>query len=214
MSKKQVWAVVTLVSLYIACQLIADIGATKFITVAGIAMPAGTFVFALTFTLRDMLHKRLGKQWAQAAIVIAALCNILLSGYLWVMALLPSPGWFALAAGWNAIFAIVPAITLGSILTELISELIDTEVYHIWTKQLPKAPQWSRVLVSNVVSIPVDSFVFSITAFVLLPAIFGAEPMPLVDALTRVVSGQVLYKVFVSLASLPMIYTVKDNPVL
>ena len=86
MNKKQIWAVVLIVSLYIACQLIADIGATKFIEIAGVVMPAGTFVFALTFTLRDMLHKRLGKQWAQAAIITAALCNLFLSGYLWIMA--------------------------------------------------------------------------------------------------------------------------------
>ena len=211
MNKKQIWVIVVVIGLYIACQLIADIGATKFIEVAGIVMPAGTFVFALTFTLRDIIHKRLGKDWAQAAIVTAAVCNILLSGYLWIMAKLPAPEWFGLADGWNAIFAIIPAITIGSIAAEMVSELVDTEIYHLWTNKFPEAPQWSRVLVSNFVSIPIDSLVFSVLAFSLLPIVFGGDVMPLWLALGRVASGQVLYKAIVTIASLPGIYLVKEK---
>ena len=214
MSKKAVWIIVLLVGAYVMCQLVADVGATKFIQIAGVTMPAGTFVFALTFTLRDMLHKRLGKQWAQAAIVSAAGFNLFLSGYLWLMTRLPAPVWFGLGDAWGSIFSIVPAITLGSIAAELVSELIDTEVYHFWAGRFSNWPHWTRVVVSNIVSIPVDSVVFSVLAFGLLPRLFGAEAMTLGDALVRAASGQVLYKGIVTLFSLPGIYLVKDKPLM
>jgi len=210
-SAKSLWSIVLLIGTYVACQLMADIGATKFVEIAGVVMPAGTFVFALTFTLRDMVHKRLGEDWARAAIITAAGLNIFLSGYLWLMSQLDAPVWFGLGDSWNAIFAIVPAITIGSIVAELVSELTDTAVYSLWTEKMPDAPQWTRVLTSNLISIPVDSIVFSVLAFTLLPSIFGAETMPLLTAVARVASGQVVFKAVVTLVSLPLIYLIRDR---
>ena len=213
MSKTVIRAIVILIGTYIMAQAIADIGATKLIEIGGVVMPGGTFIFALTFTLRDMIHKRLGREWARMAIFTAAALNVLLAVYMLILSRLPSPDFFALGDSWNAIFAIVPAITIGSIAAELASELTDTEVYHFWKTRFPAAPQWSRVLVSNAVSLPIDSIVFTLLAFVLLPPVFGAEAMPFGAAVTRIASGQILYKAAVTVLSLPLIYTVKDIPI-
>ena len=211
MSKTTIRAIVLLIGTYVMAQAIADVGATKLVEIGGIVMPGGTFIFALTFTLRDMIHKRLGREWARIAIFTAAALNVLLAVYMLMLSRLPSPEFFALGDAWNTIFAIVPAITIGSIVAELVSELTDTEVYHFWKTRFPAAPQWSRVLVSNAVSLPIDSIVFTLLAFVLLPPVFGAEAMPFGAAVTRIASGQILYKAVVTVASLPLIYTVKDR---
>ena len=71
----------------------------------------------------------------------------------------------------------------------------------------------ARVLASNFVSLPVDSIVFTALAFVLLPPVFGAESMPLAQAITQIASGQILYKAVVTILSLPLIYTIKDKPI-
>ena len=213
MSKTVIRAIVILIGTYIMAQAIADIGATKLVEIGGVVMPGGTFIFALTFTLRDMIHKRLGREWARMAIFTAAALNVLLAVYMLILSRLPSPDFFALGDSWNAIFAIVPAITIGSIVAELASELTDTEVYHFWKTRFPAAPPWSRVLVSNAVSLPVDSFVFTRLAFGLLPPVFGAEAMPFGAAVTRIVAGQILYKAAVTVLSLPLIYTVEDKPI-
>lgn len=212
MTKTVIRAIVLLVGTYVMAQAIADIGATKLVQIGGVVMPGGTFIFALTFTLRDMIHKRLGREWARAAIGAAAALNVLLAVYLFFISRLPSPDFFALGDSWNAIFAIVPAITIGSIVAELASELTDTEVYHFWKTRFPRAPQWSRVLASNFVSLPVDTVIFTLLAFVLLPPLFGAEGMPFGQAVARVVSGQILFKAAVTVISLPLIYTVEDRP--
>jgi uncharacterized integral membrane protein (TIGR00697 family) len=211
MSKKHIWIIVGLVGLYVAAQLIADVAATKLVEVGGVVMPAGTFVFAITFTLRDIIHKRLGRQWARASITMAALFNLLLAGYMAAVAQLPVPDFYPFGESWNAIFALVPAITLGSIAAEWVSQNVDTEVYHWWRGRFPDFPQWTRVAVSNAVALPVDSIVFTLLAFVLLPLIFGGQAMPLGVAVTRIISGQILFKVVVTVLSLPLIYTVKDE---
>ena len=213
MTKTTIQAIVLLIGTYVMAQAIADIGATKLIEIGGAVMPGGTFIFALTFTLRDMIHKRLGREWARIAIFTAAALNVLLAVYMLILSRLPSPDFFALGDSWNAIFAIVPAITIGSIVAELASELTDTEAYHFWKTRFPAAPQWSRVLVSNAVSLPIDSIVFTLLAFVLLPPVFGAEAMPFGAAVTRIASGQILYKTAVTVLSLPLIYTVEDKPI-
>lgn len=213
MSKQTIRAVVLLVGTYIMCQAIADIGAPKLVEIGGVVMPGGTFIFALTFTLRDVIHKRLGKEWARQAIFAAAGLNVLLAVYLAAVSRLPSPGFFELGDAWGAIFALVPAITIASIVAEMVSQLTDTEVYQFWRNRFPRAPQWSRVVASNIVSLPVDSIVFTGLAFVLLPPLFGAEAMPLGAAVARIASGQILYKAAVTVLSLPLIYTVPDRQI-
>lgn len=213
MNKKTIWSIVALVGFYIMAQLIADIGATKFVVVGPYVLPAGTFIFALTFTLRDLVHKRLGKEWAKVAIWVAAGCNLVLAGYLYLMTFLPAPGFFGLAESWNAIFAIVPSITIASIVAELVSELVDTEIYSLWKAKMPKAPQWSRVLVSNIISLPLDSFIFATLAFVVLPKFFGGHEETFMLALSLTV-GQTIWKAIVTVVSMPGIYLVKDKSVI
>lgn len=212
MNKKTIWSVVLLVGFYIMAQLIADIGATKFVTVGPYVLPAGTFIFALTFTLRDLVHKRLGKEWAKVAIWTAAICNLALAAYLYLMTFLPAPAFFGLGDSWNAIFAIVPSITIASIVAELVSELVDTEIYSWWTNKFPRAKQWTRVLVSNVVSLPIDSFIFATLAFVVLPKVFGGHEETFMLALGLTL-GQTILKAVVTVVSLPGIYLVKDGRV-
>jgi len=211
MSKKGIWSIVLLIGTYIACQLIADIGATKAVTLWGLSLSGGTFVFALTFTLRDMIHKRLGVEWARACIFAAAGLNILLSGYLFFIAKLPASTIMYSPAGWDVVFTLVPAITIASILAELISELLDTYIYSKWSVNRPNAPQWTRVLFSNAFSIPVDSLVFCTLAFSIVPWLFGTPTNTIWVAITYAWGGQLVFKFIITLFSLPMIYLTRAN---
>lgn len=209
--RKKVWSVTLLVGGYIMAQAIADIGATKMIDFWGIVMPAGSLMFAVTFTLRDLLHKRLGKEWAKAAIVMAAVFNVVQSGYLAWMTKIPAPPFFQNAEAWGMIFALVPSITFASILAELVSQLIDTEIYEVWRRKLPGAPQWTRVLVSNAISLPADSLIFGVGAFMVFPLLFGGDVLPFAAAMQAVV-GQIVWKAIITVLSMPFIYAVKEKP--
>lgn len=210
MTKSRIRAIVFLIGAYILAQAVADVGATKMISLAGVVMPAGSLMFAVTFTLRDLIHKRLGKGWATYTIIAAAIFNVVQSAYLALMTLIPSPDFFPFGEAWGQIFAIVPSITLGSIIAELTSQLIDTEVYEVWRRRFPKAPQWTRVLISNAVSFPVDSLVFGVLAFMVFPLLLGGAAYAFRDAMA-VVGGQVVWKAIITVISMPLIYSVKDK---
>jgi len=202
MTKKQIWLIVVLVGGYITLQLVADVAAAKIVQVAGFAMPAGTFVFALTFTWRDILHKKLGKDWAKVSIWMAAICNVFMALYfVFAIWLPPAPFWPNQAA-FAATLGIVWRITIASIVAEVVSETIDTEVYHLLAPRTKGGWQFVRVLGSNAVSLPIDSLIFGTLAFA------GTMPFP---AILAIAWGQIVFKGIVTLISLPGIYTVREQ---
>jgi hypothetical protein len=199
---KAIWTAVILISLYVTFQLTADVTAAKQFTLFGLSMPAGTLIFALTFTWRDLLHKRLGAQWAIAAIVMAAVANLFMVAYFLLAIGLPPASFWPNQEAFSLVLGIVPRIAVASIAAELISQIIDTGVYQVFAKHFTNRQQWMRVLASNTISLPVDSFIFATLAF--------AGTMP-VSGLWSLVQGQIVFKAAVTLLSLPLIYLVSNR---
>lgn len=212
--RKFPWIITLLVGGYIFCQVLADIGATRLVSIGDYAIPGGTFVFAITFTLRDLIHKRLGREWARAAIVVAAGVNIIMALYLKWVAGMQTPVFIPAEVGeaWGNIFAIVPAIVVASIAAELVSEWTDTEVYHKVAGRFTGKAQFMRVLISNAVSLPLDSLIFGFLAFMILPPILGGGTHTMAETLD-IALGQIIFKAIVTVISLPAIYLVKDHAI-
>lgn len=192
---------------YIALQLMADIAATKVIVLGPIVMDGG-IIYCLTFTWRDLIHKRLGIQAARIAIIMAGIMNIVMAGYFYLVIQLPAePEWSALGgqSAWQFIFGLVPRIVIASILAEIVSELIDTEMYAYWIRKHRTWPQWTRVAISNFVSIPLDSVLFVVVAF------GGVLPL---NVLVVMFLSNLLTKGVLTMASFWMIYLVKEEPAL
>lgn len=198
---------ILVVSSYIAAQMLADITSLKIARIGPLSLDAGTFIYPLTFTLRDLVHKLLGKGAARTLIVAAGVINLLMAAlFAFVVWLPPDPGW-GLQAEFAAILGPVWRIVLASIAAEVVSELLDTEIYTLWVTRVAARyrwarPQWLRVLSSNLVSTPVDSLIFAWGAFGgVLPA----------STVWSVVLSNVLIKLVVSLVSMPGIYLVPEG---
>ena len=195
---------IVVISLYIAAQLLSDIASLKITLIAGFSMDAGTFIYPLTFTIRDLIHKRLGKQVARTVIIIAAGINLFMVLFLQFTAWLPQDPSWGLGREFAAVLGPVWRIVIASIVAEVISELIDTEIYHLWKTRITEKYQWMRVLSSNAVSIPVDSLIFSWGAFgFLLPH----------EVVWSIFFANVIVKGAVTIVSLPAIYLVKEKEV-
>ena len=195
---------IIVVSIYIAAQLLSDIGSLKIALIAGRSIDAGTFIYPLTFTIRDLIHKQLGKTAARIMIILAAAINLFMVVFFQFAAWLPQEPEWGKGDEFAAILGPVWRIVIASIVAEVISELIDTEVYHIWVSRITRKYQWARVLVSNAVSIPIDSLIFCWGAF-------GLEyPNSVV---WEIFFLNVIVKGLVTVVSLPAIYLVKEkNP--
>jgi len=194
---------IAIISIYIAAQLLSDIASLKITLIAGFSMDAGTFIYPVTFTVRDLVHKRLGISAARSVIILAALINLFMAVFFHFVARLPQDPAWGLGKEFAVILGPVWRIVIASIMAEVFSELIDTEVYHLWQSRITKRFQWMRVLSSNSVSIPIDSLIFCWGAFgLVLPS----------DVVWSIFWANVIVKSVVTLFSLPSIYLVREKP--
>jgi uncharacterized integral membrane protein (TIGR00697 family) len=174
----------------------------KIAFVAGFSIDVGTFVYPFTFTLRDMVHKLLGRPAARTAIVAAGVVNLVMAGLFAFAAWLPPDPTWLLQREFAAVLTPVWRIVVASIVAEIASEFTDTEIYHLWVTRVTRRYQWARVLVSNSVSVPLDSLLFAWGAF------GGQLPIPTVWSIFW---ANVLVKGAVTFASLPGIYLVPER---
>ena len=193
---------VILVSAYLAAQMLADITSLKIITIVGLSMDAGTLVYPITFTLRDLVHKLLGAKAARLLIVVAAVINLIMAALFWFVAKLPSDPNVGPQLEFAIVLSPVWRIVIASIISEVISELIDTEVYRFWVRRLGERHQWARVLGSNAVSVPLDSLMFSWMAF---GGVFSNF------VVWGIVISNIALKTITTIVSIPLIYSVPEK---
>jgi len=193
---------IVLISFYIAAQIISDVASLKIALLFGLAVDAGTFIYPITFTLRDLVHKRLGKSAARLVIVLAGGINLFMAGFFSFSAWLPADPSWGLAAEFSRVLGPVWRIVVASIAAEIIAELVDTEIYHLWVTRISRRQQWARVLVSNAGSVPLDSLIFCWAAFGgILPA----------ATVWSIFLANLIVKGVVTLLSIPGIYLVKEQ---
>jgi hypothetical protein len=188
--------------LYVAAQMLSDIGSLRIVFIAGFSIDAGTFIYPLTFTLRDMVHKVAGIKASRYLILAAAGINIIMALFFWWVSLLPPDLSIGPQLEFGQVLSPIWRIVGASIIAEVISELIDTEGYRFWVQKVTHRHQWARVVFSNAISIPIDSFVFSFLAF------WGTIPNPVVISIF--ISNMVI-KGITTLLSIPGIYLVPDR---
>lgn len=133
------WARYLLVALYVLSILLANLTLNRFIALPIYGqLSVGTIFFAAVFTLRDRIHRH-GLKSVYVAIGLALIVNTL-------AALYTGTPWRFVGASFLAI---------------LVGELADTGVY----QSLLHRSWWVRVLSSNAVSVPLDSVLFTLLAF-------------------------------------------------
>ena len=203
--KKNLLTSAILVSvIYVAAQMISDIASLRIVMVAGFSIDAGTFIYPLTFTLRDMAHKVAGIKATRILIFAAAGINIIMALFFKVVSILPPDNTVGPQVEFGLVLSPIWRIVGASILAEVISELIDTESYRFWVEKITTKYQWARVLFSNTISIPIDSFLFSFLAF------WGNLPGSVVFSIFL---SNMIIKGITTLVSIPAIYLVPDqNP--
>jgi uncharacterized integral membrane protein (TIGR00697 family) len=190
---------IVVIASYIAAQILADVGSLKIVLLFGLVVDAGTLVYPLTFTLRDLVHKVVGREGARMLVILAGIVNLAMAAYFALVARLPAAPAAGLQPDFGSVLAPVWRIVIASILAEVVSELLDTEVYHVWVTRVTRRHQWLRVLISNGVSAPIDSAIFVLLAF--------GNVYP-INAVLSIILANIVLKYGVTILSLPLIYLV------
>ncbi len=202
MTHRSLHVLVLVAVLYVAVQMLADIAGLRILSIAGLSLAGGTLIYPITFTLRDMVHKVSSASIARLLIFASGGLNLFMAGLFWLIAQLPPDPAVGEQAEFGMVLAPVARISLASIIAEIVSELIDTEIYELWVKRYGQRRQWGRVLASNAVSVPVDTALFTVLAFA------GVLPN---EVLLGLFASNMLMKTVITIVSIPGIYLVKEQ---
>ena len=206
-SKNTMW-IAALSSILILTMTVADFAAAKFVDLGFVMTPAGAFLFAIVFVVRDMLHKLAGASFVTRIIFIGVIANLAIAAFMYLMTFLPAPS-FRPSVHFDAVFRMSLGIVIGSEIATIASQWVNTWIYQfLWDKDYGS---WARTFWSNLFSLPVDAFLFVMVAFVVMPHIFGGNALEISNAITRIVSGSTLFKLAVILALTPLVSLAPTN---
>jgi uncharacterized PurR-regulated membrane protein YhhQ (DUF165 family) len=156
----------TLIGLYVGVVCTAQIGATKIVVlpVWHLSAPGGTYAAGLALVLVDLAHRtapsrREGLVHAQLMIALGFVASALLAAYLAIVSdMTPAfPG-----QQFDGVLRQTWRIVGASLAAFAISETTDN-ILGAWSRD--RVPEWVRVVGTNLVSTPLDSFVFIVLAF-------------------------------------------------
>jgi len=187
-----------IIGLFVACEVIANITAGRITQFGPFSVPAAIYIFALTFTIIDLINEVLGKQGARRVVLAGVLANCLLAVYSLLVLALPAPAWFKYTDEYHTVLALTPRIVAASLLASLISGLADVELFARLRARFNAG--W-RVVASNALGALVDSILFILLAFA------GVAGFPL-KMLLLLMLGQYIIKMLVTVVSVPLIYIV------
>ena len=201
---------------YIAvCIVLANIFVTKQITLFGIPATGGNVLYGSIFLATDLLAEHFGKREARQAILLgfgAALFYLIMSQF--ILKFSPSPDDWGAAEGMVTIFDFAPAIVLASLMAYLILQFHDIWAFHWIREKTGGRYLWLHNNGSTWVSQLIDSVVFSILAFLVLPILFpSAEALPF-DIVVGIIISTYFLKILVAAIDTPFIYLSHNLPII
>ncbi|MDA3850241.1 MAG: queuosine precursor transporter [Spirochaetaceae bacterium] len=178
--------------------ILANIQVVKLIELGGITATLGNIIYASSFLVTDILSENYGKKEAKKAVIIGFLAMVSMT-LLMNLALVFKPAAFDESQSHlQAIFSLMPRITLASFAAYWLSQLHDVWAYRFWMKKKPgRRFIFLRNNMSTLVSQLIDSLVFTAIAFggLLEWAIFW-----------EIVITTYVLKVIVAILDTPLVY--------
>lgn len=178
--------------------IVTNIQVLKLVDLFTIGATLGNVVYATSFLVTDILSEIYGKKSARKGVLIGFMAlfasTLLLQFALWF-----TPG----ADDWaqphmQALFGLLPRISLASLTAFGISQFHDVWAYNFWKKKKPESRFiWIRNNASTMVSQLLDSLIFTAIAFA------GVFPFPV---LLEIFLSTYLLKWIVAMADTPFIY--------
>jgi queuosine precursor transporter len=156
---------VGVVALFITSLLVANIIAVKPLNLLGLAVPAGTIIFPVSYICGDVLTEVYGYRRARQVIWLGFVCNLFAVVAIWAAQVLPgAPFWDAQTA-YERILGFTPRLLLASFVAYLVGEFANSMVMarmKVWTSG---RYLWTRTIGSTLIGQGLDSLVFVLIAF-------------------------------------------------
>jgi uncharacterized integral membrane protein (TIGR00697 family) len=206
----------TVLSIAFATSLVvANLVATKLAffqlpVVGGVAVPAGFLAIGVSFLCTDLLGELHGREAARhavnATVVALGIAWVLVYAAIWF----PAAPFYEDTAAFNRIFGASATIVTAGIITTLVSQNIDVSLFHRLRAYTGGEHKWLRNLGSTGVSQLIDTSVFIVLAFVVLPTVLGGTTTPLA-VIPGMIAGQYAVKLVVAVCDTPLFYLLSSQ---
>ena len=140
----------------------ANLMSLRMVAPLGIAMDAGTILYPVTFLIRDAIHRRSGLRASDSAVRASVMSNTFMFAMFALTAWLPYDKSIGPQEGFATVLLPGILIVIGSIAGQYIGETVDGRIYHGVSR---RSGHIRAALVSNLVSIPIDTAIMCGIAF-------------------------------------------------
>jgi uncharacterized integral membrane protein (TIGR00697 family) len=163
--QSHLFKLIILAGLFIAGVTVANIVATKIISLGPWNVPGGIFVFVLTFMCSDVIAEVWGKPTAKKVIWAGFIANIIMALYIRLIIWFPAAPFFPFNEEFATIMGANYRIVLGGLGAYLVSQFLDLHIFMYIRGKTGVKHLWLRNTASALISQCVDSFIFLNLAF-------------------------------------------------
>jgi uncharacterized integral membrane protein (TIGR00697 family) len=207
---------ISLIALFITGLLTAQITAVKIIELSfnftipligsSILFPAGVLAYAITFLASDCYAEFYGKDSAKKVVNIALSMNILMILLIWISINLPGAEAGVPSATFASVLGPSINVVLASLMAYAVSQNLDIWIFHAIRDKTSGTKLWLRNIGSTIVSQFIDTVLFIILAFLILPSVLGIGNSLPFSVILSLVLGQYAIKFLIAIADTPLIY--------
>jgi uncharacterized integral membrane protein (TIGR00697 family) len=171
---------------FTTCLLISNLVAFKIVMLGAVAVPAGIFLFPLTYIINDCIAEVWGFRKARLMIWLAFGMNFFaVLFYQFAVALPPAPFWSGQAA-FSHVLTQTPRIAVASLLAFLVGSFLNAYVMSKMKRAMNGAKFSLRAIASTIVGESADSAIFISIAFFAILSLHQLIMMIMTQALLKI----------------------------
>ena len=197
-----------LVGLFIACLVLTNLIAGKYIVLWGIPFSASILVYPYTFVITDIVSEIYGLERANRLVIIGFIVTVVMTAWISLINALPTDPQSPVDAGaFGAIFGLVPGLVLGSMVGYLAGQWLDVQLFEWLRRKTNHRHLWLRNNVATLTSQLVDTLIVMTISWIIWPRISTSGIQPISWSVWReLVGGQYLGKVIFAFLDTPVVY--------
>lgn len=181
--------------IFITTLIVANILASKVVTIWGFVLPAAVVAYPLTFLMTDVIGEIWGKEEANRTVRNGFICQSISALLIMLAILLPVAPFADNQAEFQAILGQSFRVVFASMVGYLVAQCNDVFIFHKLKEKLSGKHKWLRNNISTLLSQMLDTAIFITIAFI------GTVP----NILTMILS-QYVVKAAYALLDTPFFY--------
>jgi uncharacterized integral membrane protein (TIGR00697 family) len=209
---------IALAALFITSLITAQLIAVKLLAVpfpgslpivgGSVLVPAGVLAYALTFFASDGYAELYGRRPAQIMVNVGFGMNFVMLGLVWLAIAAPGSPAGVDPATFESVLGLSTNIVLGSLGAYIVSQNWDVIAFHAIGDWTDGEHLWLRNLGSTGTSQLIDTTIFVLLAFFVVPTALGIGQALPSAVLVQLIVGQYILKLFIALLDTPFVYAV------